>query len=191
MKRYGTIVVDPPWKYTKTPTEPRGPGAGASAEHYYPTMRSEAIAALPVGELAADVCHLYVWVTNPILTEQRPDIRGSATAMDVVRAWGFEPKTLLTWEKTGPVGMGFYFRGQTEHVIFATRGREAGIPPELRQPNIFRAPRGRHSEKPDVFIDRVERVSPAPRIELFARRARFGWDYWGNEALENAGAVLA
>ena len=143
---------------------------------HYGTMTLDEICALPVEAMAADDAHLYVWVTNPLLP----------WGFDVVKAWGFDYVTTLTWEKQGTLGMGFSFRNQTEHVLFATRGKLA-IPPEKRERNIFTAPKGRHSEKPDCFYDMVERVSPGPRVELFARRARLsGWDYWGDQSLGTA-----
>jgi N6-adenosine-specific RNA methylase IME4 len=117
---------------------------------------------------------------------QRPTILGGLEAEDVARAWGFEPKALLTWVKTtkaGAVdrgGMGWYFRGATEHVIFAVRGA-AGIPSADRLPNVFMAPRSGHSRKPGVLFEIAERCSPAPRVELFARERRLGWEAWGNE----------
>jgi N6-adenosine-specific RNA methylase IME4 len=189
--RYRTIVADPPWRYTKNPP-PKGKGGrfpltnggGASAEDHYPTMTTDAMQDIDVAGLAADDAHLYCWVTNPVLLRQRPEIMGHISAPAVVRAWGFEPMALLTWHKTGPPGMGFYFRGQTEHVIFAIRGK-APIPPAARLRNLFESPRRGHSEKPELFLDLVEQVSPAPRIELFARRQRFGWDTWGDEALNH------
>lgn len=180
---YRTIVVDPPWRYTQHATERTG--GGASAEHQYATMTTDEIATLPVAASAAPNAHLYLWVTNPVLVDARPTIRGRLSAFDLVHAWGFEPKTLLTWHKLGPPGLGFYFRGDTEHVIFATRG-DAGILPALRESNHFAAPKGRHSAKPDRFYELVERVSPGPYLELFARRRRYGWDVWGNEAPEFA-----
>lgn len=180
--QFATIVADPPWRYTKNPTELRSGGRGASAEHVYPTMRTEEIAALPVASWVAENAHLYVWVTNPVLVGTRSSIRGETTPSEIVRAWGFEPMTLLTWHKEGPLGMGFYWRGQTEHVIFAVRGKMP-IPPESRLRNLFTAPRRGHSEKPDLFLDLVEQVSPGPYLEMFSRRARFGWQTWGDQAL--------
>lgn len=192
MTGYGTIVVDPPWRYTRNPTPLQKGGRGASAEHVYPTMTTEEIATIGVGELAAADAHLYVWVTNPILMRQREQIAGKLGPVDLVRGWGFEPKALLTWVKQGGEpqepgegtrrGMGWFFRGDTEHVIFAVRGN-ASIPAAVRQSNVFFAPAGAHSTKPDLFMDRVEAVSPAPRVELFARRARFGWDFAGDGSL--------
>jgi N6-adenosine-specific RNA methylase IME4 len=182
--KYKTIVADPPWKYTmETPPTAKG-GGPSSAERNYGTMTTAEIAALPVAEMAADNAHLYMWVTNPVLTEQR--LWGGFNACAIARAWGFEPKTMLTWIKSEKgAGMGFFFRGDTEHVLFAVRGT-LPIPAEQRISNVFRGPRGRHSQKPDAFLDLVERVSPGPYVELFARRARFNWDYWGNESLSTA-----
>jgi len=139
---------------------------------------------MPISDLADDNAHLYMWVTNPILTEQR--LRGGPNAVQIARAWGFEPKTLLTWIKgENGGGMGFYYRGDTEHVLFAVKG-SLPIPAALRKSNVFRGKKGSHSAKPDAFLDMVEQVSPGPYVELFARRARFGWDYWGNESLGTA-----
>lgn len=170
--RYRTIVADPPWQYeqsrivTTSKTDATKPEASAQ----YPTMTDSEIAELRVPDLVQRDAHLYLWVTNPRLF----------VARRIVRAWGFEYRTLITWEKQGTLGMGYYFRGQTEHVVFATRGN-LPIPPERRQRNIFRAPKTGHSIKPDAFYDLVEHVSPGPYLEMFSRRARLGWDVWGNE----------
>jgi N6-adenosine-specific RNA methylase IME4 len=189
--RYRTIVADPPWRYTKDPGSLRAKrdqppkGRGRQAEDHYPTMTTEEIAALPITAVAEDNAHLYLWVTNPLLTDQRPDIKGYLSGPDIARAWGFEPKTVVTWVKKG-IGPGWYFRGATEHIIFAVRG-DLPIPAAQRERNWFEASIGAHSEKPDAFYDLVERVSPGPYLELFSRRARLGdWHYWGNESLATA-----
>lgn len=178
--RYRTIVADPPWRYTKNATE--GDGYLRAAENKYPTMTNDALAVLPVRDQVEDDAHLYLWVTNPRLFRGRFDPLGP---VDIVEAWGFEYVTLLTWHKLGAPGMGFYFRGDTEHVIFAKRGR-APIDAAIRVSNHFAASRTGHSAKPDRFYEMVERVSPGPYLEMFARRRRYGWDVWGNEAPELA-----
>ena len=183
MTLYRTIVADPPWRYTRNAT-PRI-GGGAAAEHHYQTLSSDEIRDLFDPTLADAEAHLYLWVTNPVLLDMRRDIRGQSSPLDIVRAWGFEPAALLTWRKLGPLGLGFYYRGDTEHVIFATKGG-LGIPPSIRESNHFAAKKGRHSVKPDRFYEMVERVSPGPYLELFARRRRYGWDVWGDEAPEAA-----
>jgi N6-adenosine-specific RNA methylase IME4 len=171
---YRTIVIDPPWRYERA----TGLGSTRAAADHYSTMTNEAIADLPVGDLAGPDCHLYVWVTNPRLFREAREAVGP---VDMVERWGFRYVTLLTWHKLGAPGMGWYFRGDTEHVLFGIRGK-APIDPAVRVSNHFAAPRTGHSAKPDRFYEIVEQVSPEPRIELFARRRRVGWDVWGNEA---------
>jgi N6-adenosine-specific RNA methylase IME4 len=164
---YRTIVADPPWRYGNTST--RG-----AAEDHYPTMTIEELCDLGVVDRVAEDAHLYLWVTNNFLRE----------GFEVLDAWGFDYKTCLTWVKP-QMGMGNYFRGSTEHILFGTRGR---LP--TNQNNImnwFEAKRGKHSAKPGCFYDMVEASSPGPYLEMFARTARFGdWHYWGNESLETA-----
>lgn len=161
---YGVIVADPPWRYGNTST--RG-----AAEDHYPTMTQEELVRLSVevDEWAAPDSHLYLWVTNNFLRD----------GLDLVEAWGFTYRTLLTWVKP-QIGMGNYFRSRTEHVLFATRGHA----PTLRRDisNVIGADRTQHSRKPDAFYDLVEAQSPGPYLEMFARRRRFGWESWGNEA---------
>lgn len=189
MTPYRTIVIDPPWRYTVTQGLPnrcaetgKGRRVRPTAEGQYDTMTNDDIAALPVADLAADQAHLYLWCTNPHLfgTGLRGASRGPAP-VEMMQAWGFTYITLLTWHKLGAPGMGFYFRGDTEHVLFGVKGRLA-IPPEIRVSNFFAAHRTVHSAKPDRFYEIVERVSPGPYLEMFARRRRYGWDVWGNEA---------
>ena len=158
---FRTIVVDPPWDYGDHAVR------GAAATHY-DVMSLEKIAQLPVGDMAGDEAHLYVWVTNPQLPFLWP----------IIEAWGFDYKTLITWAKP-QMGTGFYFRGATEHIAFCTRGN---LPLNAQNiTNWFEADRRTHSEKPEEFYNLVERASNRPFVELFARKARDGWSTWGNE----------
>ena len=174
--QYRTIVADPPWAYSERAATGKA-DRRASAGDFYPTMTVAEIAAIPVSTLAAADSHLYLWVTNTKLFEG---------GEEVMAAWGFTYKTLLTWYKTGSIGLGRWFRGRTEHVMFGVRGH-APIEPSRREQNHISAPNrwDGHSAKPEAFYDLVERVSPGPYLELFARRQRLGWDTWGNEALEH------
>lgn len=178
--RYRTIVCDPPWRYQNnrgTPTNSSRGRTATLAEGNYPTMSIPEICALPVKALADTPSALYLWVTNPMLFEAR----------SVVESWGFRYITLLTWVKTGGAGLGFHFRGHTEHVLYAIRGEQV-IPPHLRESNVIVAPRRGHSQKPEAFYDLVERVSPPPYVELFSRNhQRLGWSTWGNQAHNTAG----
>jgi N6-adenosine-specific RNA methylase IME4 len=168
--RYRTIVADPPWPYNNQRW-----GVGAVGTEYA-TMTFDDICAVPVSKWADVDAHLYLWVTNAKLLDH--DYRA------LVSRWGFAYKTCLTWHKTACLGIGHYFRGETEHVLFCTRGR-LPIAPQNRERNYFDAPRGRHSAKPDAFFDLVERVSPGPYLSVFERRQRLGWDTWGDEALNH------
>ena len=163
--KYRTIVADPPWA-VKQP--PKAFGASGNAPLPYATLSLEEIAALPVAGMADDRAHLYLWTVNRFV----PD------AYAIAKAWGFRPSTLLTWCKR-PMGQGPGYE-------FARRGKADYPPPCRMDRNWWEWPRGPHSAKPEAFLDIVEQVSPGPYVELFARRARFGWDYWGDESLGTA-----
>ena len=168
-KTYEVIYADPPWKYK----ENWGNGA---AEWTYPTMKNEDIIEMPVEDIVAEQAHLYLWVTNPFI----------ATGLEVCEAWGFEYKTLITWIKTykdgtPEMGMGYYFRGCTEHIFFGVKGKKKVLNKTTRNMFTERNPR-LHSQKPASVRDLIVECSgDVPRIELFARQVALGWDSWGNE----------
>jgi N6-adenosine-specific RNA methylase IME4 len=164
--KYRTIVADPPWQYRSAATK-------ADARRHYATMETEDICALPVSDFAEQDAHLWLWTTNGFLHQ----------AHHVAEAWGFEVLTAVTWCKRQP-GVGHYLRNNTEHVLFCSRGKPQ-VPENKPLSTWFVWPRTVHSAKPEAFLDLVEQVSPAPYLELFARRNRFGWDTWGNESLEH------
>jgi N6-adenosine-specific RNA methylase IME4 len=134
-------------------------------------MSLDRIKAMPVSELAAQNAHLYLWCTNASLRD----------GYDVAEAWGFSPKSILTWVKFR-LGLGSYLRNSTEHVLFCTRGN---APVRFRsQPTWINAPVQEHSRKPDEIYPVIERLSDGPYLEIFARRrppSTRGWAIWGNE----------
>ncbi|QKS15726.1 methyltransferase [Curtobacterium sp. Csp2] len=181
---FDVIVADPPWLYQKNPgSKGAVKSASGTVDLHYPTMTNEQLIDLPVRDVAASHAHLFMWFTNPGTFGGR---FSSLTPADIAKAWGFEFRTVLTWVKTTKTGeptrggMGWYFRGATEHVLYATRGK-ASIPAHLREGNVILAPRTRHSAKPEEFTSMVERVTTGRRLELFARSTREGWSSWGNE----------
>jgi len=182
---YGTIVADPPWRYRKSPQAEGTTHARTLVSDLYDTMSMRQLAALPVQELAATNAHLYLWVTVPRLFGERDDTEGFGP-FQIMHAWGFRYVTMLTWHKRGAPGMGSYFRIDTEHCLFGVRGR-CPIPPSDRLRNVIEAPRGKHSEKPARLYEIAEAVSPSPRLELFARARRAGWDAWGNQLPPGSG----
>jgi len=164
--RFATIVVDPPWDWgDEGDCDQLG-----RARPTYETMPLEKLLELPVDKLADVDCHLYLWITN----------RSLPKGFALLEKWGFRYVTCLTWCKPS-IGMGNYFRGQTEQVLFGVKGSQ----PLLRKDvgTWFAAPRGKqHSSKPDKFFDLIESCSPAPRLEMFAREKRNGWTLWGADA---------
>jgi N6-adenosine-specific RNA methylase IME4 len=177
MTLYKTILADPPWRYDNWTDAKQGAAASAMT-----TMATEDIAALPVGDLATPRgSFLFMWGTWPKL----PD------ALRVLEGWGFAYITAFPWVKYTPntarlrTGTGFWIRGMSEILIVARRpgGKRAEklTPPGLLCGSEFQfyAPRGGHSDKPLEIHAWIERVTPAPRVELFARAERPGWDCFG------------
>lgn len=175
---YACIYADPPWLERGSGQIKRG------ADRHYPLMKTRDIAALPVGSWAASDAHLYCWVTNNFLRD----------GLDVVAMWGFRYVTMVSWFKDR-IGIGQYYRGRTEHCLFAVRGRlpYRTKPDGLRaqgatgfeEPDLqdFSVARGEHSVKPEHMRRQIEIVSAGPYLELFARRPVVGWDVWGDEAI--------
>lgn len=187
MVLYKTIVADPPWKVS----------AGRSLRGYakrngkqvfnvaddrarqlsYPALSVAQIKGLSVSSLAATDAHLYLWTINRYLRD----------AFDVAAAWGFVFSTLLTWAKN-PIGGGLggdAFGISTEFCLFCRRGN---LPAQERMKTTwfnwkrpYKNGYPQHSAKPDGFFSLVEQISPSPRIELFSRKNRCGWDGWGDE----------
>ena len=157
---FATILVDPPWP-------------AQSGEKHYRTMSLARITALPVGHLAARDAHLWLWTTNALLPK----------AYEVAEAWGFTVRSPLTWVKFR-LGLGgrYQLRNATEQLLFCTRGR---APLGSRsQPTWFNAPVTEHSRKPAEQFAIIERVSPGPYLELFARRrpeSHQPWAVWGDQ----------
>jgi N6-adenosine-specific RNA methylase IME4 len=162
--KFATIVIDPPWDWGDEGDQDQM----GRARPDYATMSKEQLMALPVGTLADDDCHLYMWITN----------RSLPKGFDLIQAWGFRYITAITWAKPS-FGMGNYFRGQTEQILFAVKGSQ----PLKRKDvgTLFTAPRGPngHSSKPVEFYDLVESCSPGPFLEMFSRHNREGWTVWG------------
>jgi len=188
--RYRTIVADPPWAYDEgwpdASTSPlsafnRGvapQGRQKRVDLPYGSMTVEAISALPVLALADDDAHLLLWTTN----------RYVAASYGVASAWGFRPSQLLTWCKSRRgLGPGGVFANTSEFILYARRGKPEHT--QRQDSTWWQWPRGPHSAKPDAMLDTIEATFPGPYVELFARRARFGWDYWGDQSLGTAEMV--
>lgn len=177
--KFGVILADPNWEYDNWTDAKNG-----AAKSAYKCSATDEIASIPVGEqFAAKNCVLYLWSTLPKLEE----------AFQVGHAWGFEYVTAIPWFKTIPttaelaVGVGFWAQGNAELLQVWRRGS----PKRLRKYPVvgrlwgddraFYAPRKRHSEKPLLVHEWIEKTFPGPYLELYARKKREGWTCWGDE----------
>lgn len=163
--KFSTIVIDPPWDWG----DENDKDQLGRAKPDYKTMDIESLRKLPVDELADKDCHIYLWITN----------RSLPKGFDLLERWGFRYIVCLTWPKPS-FGMGNYFRGQTEHVLFGVKG-SLGLNRKNAStllPSWKRGPNG-HSSKPSEFNEFVESCSPGPYLEMFSRSNRKGWKQWG------------
>lgn len=178
-RKFSSILADPPWQFQNRTGK-------VAPEHKrlarYATLTLSEIKHLPISQICAETCHLYLWVPNALLPE----------GLAVMNAWGFQYKSNLVWHKIrkdgGPDGrgVGFYFRNVTELILFGTKGRNARTLQAGRSQVNFLASRKReHSRKPDEQYKLIESCSRGPYLELFARGQRKGWSSWGNQAAES------
>lgn len=179
MKKYNVIYADPPWSYKNNRT---GGNMKSGVTSKYNTMSIEDIKNLPIRSISENNAVLFLWATVPLLPE----------ALSVMSAWGFKYKTMLTWRKVMSMGMGFWFRGQCEHLIVGTRGGVKAF--RMQKANFYQCRAGKHSQKPHYFRELITQATAKSfdtpcKIELFAREREGlfpyyeyeGWDVWGNE----------
>lgn len=162
--KFSTIMIDPPWDWGDEGDKDQL----GRARPDYATMSIDQLCALPIPALSDTDCHIYLWITN----------RSLPKGFRLLEAWGFRYITAITWIKPH-FGMGNYFRGQTEHVLFGVKGSQALKRKDVG--TVFNAARGPngHSSKPVEFYDIVESCSPGPYLEMFSRCQRKDWTAWG------------
>lgn len=188
-KHFGVIAADPPWHFrARTALQMSNWTSRRDAEKHYSVLGAEDIMNLPVGDLAAKDCHLFLWTTGPCLPQ----------AFDVIKAWGFRYSAMaFTWVKLKRshnalqlrvlplgatdlhTGLGLTTRKNAEFCLLARKGNCKRISKSVRE--IILSPVREHSRKPDEFYDRVQQYAAGPYLELFARQQRPGWTVWGNE----------
>lgn len=189
-KKYSIIYADPAWEYRDKREHPR---IGGGASKHYDVMSIEDIKNLPVAGIANDDCYLFMWATFP----QYP------AALEVIKAWGFEYKTIgFIWLKTNRrggtpfFGIGYYPKSNTEPCLLATRGKVSKERDDISSvvmadEDLVVSPVSRHSKKPDIVRNNIVRFcGDVPRIELFARQRYEGWDAWGNELTDDVQTFL-
>lgn len=181
--KFGTILADPPWLFNNRTGK-------MAPEHKrlfrYHTMTNEEIMGMPIKDIILPKSHLYLWVPNALVK----------TGLEVMESWGFTYKTNIVWYKIrkdgGPDrrGVGFYFRNVTELLLVGVHGNLRTFSPGRSMPNIIVKQKREHSRKPDEVYDIIEKCSPPPYLELFARHSRPDWVQWGDEITENGSSDL-
>lgn len=185
IKKYKTIVIDPPWKYgtwggpsnrgmlyfQENKWGNKGWKTKANRPLPFKTMTLEDIGLMPIDKLMDIDCDVYLWTTQKYLP----------AAFEILKTWKLKYCQILVWCKNPRgLGQGGLFAPTTEFSILGRRGKS----PKKRRIDStwFNWKRQiRHSQKPEEFQDLVESVSDEPRLELFSRRKRPGWDVWGDE----------
>jgi N6-adenosine-specific RNA methylase IME4 len=165
--KYKTILIDPPWLM-----DMRGHYKNRPNSHTvlpYPSMTIDEIKSLPIWDLADIGCHLWLWTTNQYLR----------VGFDLMDAWGFKFLAPITWVK--PSGVGNWFVSVTQTMLMGYKEKCEFPAGRYKKTVIITSIPKRHSEKPGVTYDYIEEISPGPRLEMFSRAKRFGWDVWGNE----------
>ena len=159
---YQVVYADPPWSYDNS-------GFNQSAASQYPTMPTADIADLPVSGITSSASVLFLWATSPLLTD----------ALTVMRKWGFDYKASMIWVKNRAPGIGWWV--QTYHELLLIGSREETPHPLIKPPSVVTADVSVHSRKPEQFYELIESMYTGPKVELFGRLARPGWETWGNE----------
>lgn len=183
-RKYGVIYADPPWSFRNWSAK----GTGRNALSHYDCLDFESLAKLPIANLAADDCALFLWAVDPLLPK----------ALDLIQAWGFEYKTVaFYWVKLNKgarspsdyfTGLGYWTRANPEQCLLATKGHPARRSKAVRK--LIVEKRREHSRKPDGIHHRIQELVDGPYLELFARETKVGWDCWGNQSgLFDKGAV--
>lgn len=180
---FGCILADPPWAFNSWSHDGIIPSRTAAS--HYDTLTETDLCLLPIVDVAAPDCALFLWVVDYHIPQ----------ALSVAKAWGFTFKTsVFVWLKSregfDPVpGMGYWTRKQTEQCWLFTRGSPKRLSKGVSQ--VIHCPRGAHSAKPDEQYNRIEALVGGPYLELFARSQRPGWTAWGNEVGVRDGPLFA
>jgi N6-adenosine-specific RNA methylase IME4 len=163
--KFQVILADPPWRYEHSFSKSR------EIENQYPTISLSEICELPIPQITTDDSILFLWTTSPKLEE----------SMEVIKAWHYTYRTCGVWVKD-KIGMGYYLRQQHELFLIAKRGNFPSPVLGSQSSSVFHSPRTKHSEKPEIIYEIIEKLYPNLKyLELFARNKRKGWSSWGNE----------
>lgn len=164
-KKYRVIVVDPPWPITKIKRKVRP----NQVEMDYRLMTLSEIKALNINQIAKEKAHCFLWTIDKYLFESKSILEG----------WGFKYHCTLAWNKTNGISL-YGINRRVEFVLVGLKGKHEAYPSRKTIPAAFTAKSLKHSQKPKEFYDFLN-VLDGPKIDVFAREKREGWDVWGNE----------
>jgi len=170
-KKYNTIVIDPAWDIHLSGKVHRRPKR--AGELPYKTMSLQEIKEIPIGSIANIGCHVYCWTTNRMLRD----------TFDVLRVWGVNYHLTMVLVKPNGMCPCFGYKFATEFCLLGFYGKPMQKFTKIGELNWIKGfnKAGEHSVKPDEFYKVVEKMSPIPRIDVFARRQRLNWDVFGDE----------
>ena len=169
MKKYNVIYADPPWSVLRGTPNLHAKNQGNRVLEY-PTMSVEEICNLPVKNIIDNSSVLFLWTINKYIED----------SYKVARSWGFTPSTMIVWcKKPKGRGLGGTFGLSTEYLLFARNGSYKAK--ERYWSTWVESKRYKHSKKPEIFREIIEKCFDGNKIELFAREKTEGWDVWGNE----------
>lgn len=178
--KFNVLVIDPPWQYRKRET---GGSLKSGAAQKYNTLTIKQLEELKpyIDNVISENCVMYMWVTNPFIRE----------GLDLVQFFGFEYKTMITWVKTNGIGLGYWHRGNTEHMLFATRGKVKPFRSKVKNEihadeiEVIHEKRKGHSVKPTRAYELIDLATQNMQdrlvLELFARREWKDWVSVGDE----------
>ncbi len=177
-KKYNIIYADPPWSFSSKELQKYNGERFTSIEKHYETQSEDWIANLPVKNITANDCALFLWTTDAHIPE----------AIRVMESWGFKYVTIaFVWSKLTKTGkeawtLGSWTIKNCEICLFGTKGKMLQYKKENNVKQLIRAERTKHSKKPQEVRDSIIRMfGDIPKIEIFARQCVDKWDCWGNE----------
>ena len=172
-KPFSTAIIDPPWPYAGASSHKKLSGYVKCAVTQYETIPMKDLMSLPIGEIVTD--YIFLWSVAPFVA--------SGEASELLKSWGFIPRSMMFWHKNTGLGVGYWFRGDCEPILFASKKASPAI--RTNERSLFASKRLRHSAKPDIVHELVEKHFPGPYLEIFGRRSRQGWTVLGNESPED------
>ena len=175
VKKYKTIVSDPPWKQAKGGKKNVRPNSSGKKLDY-PVISIEEITELmnKACKLGDENHNLFLWAIDKTLWE----------AEKMAKDMGYKLHARMIWNKVTGIPAAFTIRYGHEYLLWFYKAKLLPVSKDERGKihSVFAEQVKRHSQKPEIAYQIIERLYPnTNKLELFARNKRDGWDVWGNE----------